>query len=574
MNKGEPGVSYGNAFFDSETGNTIAEGILTTAFIISLEVAVTKVFIRSRQRSVGMMMRREIYQRLSSWRELKDMLSGFDDHKEKIDDKKPKVFLKRLLVPIMCRILLFVAGATVIGMSGQKMEPHGTNTMQDYVLERGEPEDPIEISDGENFCREHLKEEDEPRHTAIVGNLQTCVKRQNDFQRVKIEKEDRPLFEISSFMKCSSNEYWFEIISPKDKAAVEYYSSEIIYGIATFKKVFVEVTYSSYDGYTQTLLPFADRTNEVLDEGSSSPTCDTIRQNWDEKTMDYIYEELKRELNLSSAMDQSFGKIDNSNLGFYYTESAAKFKYDGNEDDVVNALTDVLLNQFKLKELGNTKLYSFDPRTGSYGTEKGKGPRVYQKNKVAQWIWVVGIFGLSLISYLFSRTNIEDPEFYLYRAFLEANSMDPKLGPLAQPLDKNNDIFYFGSFKREGGLFSRFRRVMNKYSPLNRIDCETIATSPSSSISPSSSKENDNNRKSGGILAILAPSTSSEDSSKKKKQKEAKDKKQKKESKEKNVDQMHGISHFLFDTVMMKEEEEEVIEPLNFCGVDLGCFKV
>lgn len=72
---------------------------------------------------------------------------------------------------------------------------------------------------------------------------------------------------------------------------------------------------------------------------------------------------------------------------------------------------------------------------------------------------IVCIIVLCLISYIVGKIHVEDPEFYLYRAFLEANSMDARLGPLSQPLKPSTDVFYFGSFEKEG-LFSRFRCKM------------------------------------------------------------------------------------------------------------------
>jgi hypothetical protein len=128
---------------------------------------------------------------------------------------------------------------------------------------------------------------------------------------------------------------------------------------------------------------------------------------------------------------------------------------------------------------------------------------------------IVCIIVLCLISYIVGKIHVEDPEFYLYRAFLEANSMDARLGPLSQPLKPSTDVFYSGSFEKEG-LFCRFRRKMLQYSPLvnnmkkDKMDYEQVnnttpATSPSSSNGGSSPQENK-----GGLFAILTSGTSSE----------------------------------------------------------------
>eukprot|EP01083_Nonionella_stella_P070071 187265_1 len=95
----------------------------------------------------------------------------------------------------------------------------------------------------------------------------TCIKTQTDSKRRTTEDNDNDnaknndknnnnnnsddqgqWFEIDAYMKCSTNEFWFEIMS--NQFETDPYSLE---GAAAFQNVFVEITYSSYDGIHQLL---------------------------------------------------------------------------------------------------------------------------------------------------------------------------------------------------------------------------------------------------------------------------------------------------------------------------------
>ena len=69
--------------------------------------------------------------------------------------------------------------------------------------------------------------------------------------------------------------------------------------------------------------------------------------------------------------------------------------------------------------------------------------------------------------------------------------MDPKLGPLAQPIDKENDVFYFGKWKKNGtgGLFSRFRTFVDNYYQDKKDNFSTPASSPTSSAGSNKSPQ-------------------------------------------------------------------------------------
>ncbi len=539
------GVSYANAFFDGDFSNKICEGVLTALFLMALQVTVNKIFFRSKKRSVAMMMRREVYQRLTGWREIKDMLTGYDDHKDKErlsneNETKPQIHPKRLIIPVVCHTLLFLTQAIILVLSGQYLEPHGKATMTDYHLQPGEP-----VNKPKNFCREHLTDE---RHTRISGSLTTCVKIQTDSKIFTFDEQmgDDGWF-LSAYMKCYTNEFWFEIIRNK--------KTKTIYGSPTSEataltKVFVEITYSSYDGYTQTLLPFSNGPKVIPNEATLEPLFDT-QAAWNETSIHYIYDQLA--LNLSLSEENTISKFgDLVKFESLYKMEGAKIKLGGDHIDgegkaIGNALANVILNKMELVQLNDIKMYSFDPRTGLYMEEKGDGPRLYEKNIVAQWIYVVAIIVLSIIAFIVSKIQNEDPEFYLYRAFLEANNMNPKLGPLAQPLDKNNDVFFFGSIK-EGGLFARFTQMVNQYYP-KRKENISPGTSPSSSKGSESPKE--------GIFTRLLPEENRQ--------------------KEKNTTAITNLfpeaKTESCENQKKKDEKDDFVLPM-FCGADLGCFKV
>ena len=217
-------VSRANAFLDGDFPNKIVEGILTSAFIMALQVTVTKIFFRSKLRSIDMMMRREIYQRISSFREIKDMLTGYDDHKEKIHDNRPKVHPARLFIPFLCHILLFIAQVCILVTSGQ-IADSGNMAMSDYKLVPLQELDVAfptgEIDADNKACRQHLIGK---RHTLLSGALQTCVRIQTDSERRDLPDAER-YFDLKAVMKCYTNEFWFEIKSNK------YVSVSLVYTI-------------------------------------------------------------------------------------------------------------------------------------------------------------------------------------------------------------------------------------------------------------------------------------------------------------------------------------------------------
>ena len=185
--------------------------------------------------------------------------------------------------------------------------------------------------------------------------------------------------------------------------------------------------------------------------------------------------------------------------------------------------------------------------------KKGNGPRLYQKNIVSQWIWVVFIAGFALLSLIFLFIYIEDPDFYLYKAFLEANKMDPKLGPLAQPiLSKEDDVFYFGSMKNQGGLFSGFRQIKEMMAKLTYTNSDTTEKEKSPFISKITASKSDETARTEKIPFMAKLPFSKSDEAKNEKEKKSKEKKKNKEKDE-------------------EPDEEEDWVPM-MCGAKLGCF--
>lgn len=109
----------------------------------------------------------------------------------------------------------------------------------------------------------------------------------------------------------------------------------------------------------------------------------------------------------------------------------ASFRWNGGHDTIYRSLNDTILEDFKLEPQPNLPLISFDTRRGLYGPEQGGGAKLLQSNLVSNLVWVLLIVGLAAVAVVFDRINTIDPEFLLFRAFAEVNSMDCVSGPLA-----------------------------------------------------------------------------------------------------------------------------------------------
>lgn len=434
-------VRFSNAFADSDMWNSIIGGFLSLGCIIALETAGTKMFMKSKRRSMKVMFRREIYSRLNSGGSVKDLLSGndlTDGELNRSEFKRKKVYLNRLIVPVLCRLVLLAAEITVIVLSGQTNVPQGKGTMYNHILTQvtGSSTDK---KDTKGLCREYLEEK---RHVATSGSLTTCARIKPVGQPYFDENGEPSYFSLTPEIDCLQNEISFKIEYNKNVGIV--------------RKVFVEVTYSSYDGRIQTIFPF----------GSGSGICGPISIN----DLDYIYDQLVSifDVPIRDQIKRFENKWEEKKFGDYshsqYSMNAASIKIERGGVDkqgqaVAEALANIFLTRFTLKKT-DEPIYGFDRQKGEYGNEVGEGPRLYQKNIVDQWVWLLITFVFAILAFIFDRINKEDPEFYLFRAFMAVNSMDPIAGPLAQDLDEKKDEYFFGRFKDESGWFtSVFKNV-------------------------------------------------------------------------------------------------------------------
>ena len=162
-------------------------------------------------------------------------------------------------------------------------------------------------------------------------------------------------------------------------------------------------------------------------------------------TLNQIYERLAFALGVSEEDQiQNFTLIPP--IGNDVRRIEAKFRnndaYDFDQDVMVDALNSIILNQFKL-EFTDQDLVAFDPRSRQYGPERGDGRFVFQQNMVPWWVWLLLTVVLGFIAFVFDRINVEDPDFYLFRAFALVTGNDGVAGPLALPESE----FEFGKFQ-------------------------------------------------------------------------------------------------------------------------------
>lgn len=206
-------VTFGNTFIASDAGNGIVVGILTLAMLISLESAVRNVVFKSKKTNTDMILRMEIFERLSGFRLLRKLLSGLDfveadlfgkheqrdgliarlmgyfpkkvnndcnDNEETNDVAvnnvatgaceltHRKIHPRRLILPAFCRVLLLIAEIAVIALSGQKLVPDGNGRQNIYLLA---PNDGSPIS----LSRSCTVELPKVRGEQATGILETCT---------------------------------------------------------------------------------------------------------------------------------------------------------------------------------------------------------------------------------------------------------------------------------------------------------------------------------------------------------------------------------------------------------------
>jgi hypothetical protein len=231
----------------------------------------------------------------------------------------------------------------------------------------------------------------------------------------------------------------------------DYLSNQLTFSVVTEegsngdnRELSVTRTYQSHDGVAQTLLPFDD-----VPEGSSGPGNDILgKENLRIGILNDIYNRLVERLEvLEGEAGQTFN-FSGGNLSGIDEGSLihnARFLWRGNQSRILDALNATILQDFKLEPQPGMPLISFDERRGLYGPEQGEGSKELKFNTVPNWVWVFLIFVLATVAMIYDRINIHDPEFFLFRAFVEVNSMDCVAGPLAL----ENMEFRFANFQSE-----------------------------------------------------------------------------------------------------------------------------
>ena len=86
---------------------------------------------------------------------------------------------------------------------------------------------------------------------------------------------------------------------------------------------------------------------------------------------------------------------------------------------------------------------------------------------VPWWVWLLLTVGLGFIAFVFDWINVEDPDFYLFRAFALVTGNDGIAGPLALPESE----FEFGKFQSSGKVgHMGFRLPREEHSLFTRVD--------------------------------------------------------------------------------------------------------
>ena len=259
--------------------------------IICLESAVTKAIFKSKGKmTTEIIFRREIFSRLSGIRAVREMLSGQDftkadffiknqdatargtaTHHEKTEDEincaseldgeppavvesqeglapqhdssenkdkgqsaklknnESTIHVRRLILPVICRVLLLIIEIAVIGLSGQTLQADGNGHQPYYYL--------VGTTTSPALSRGCTVEFDTVRGEQSTGSLETCTS---------------TVFRGSSSATIDTADITF---------ARNYLDNSITFLIATSEEtsdkphLSVTSTYRSYDGFVQSLMP-------------------------------------------------------------------------------------------------------------------------------------------------------------------------------------------------------------------------------------------------------------------------------------------------------------------------------
>jgi hypothetical protein len=292
---------------------------------------------------------------------------------------------------------------TVLVLSGQRLEADGNGMQQAYFLVPSDNNSVVVLNN--NGCRNEL---DEVRSEAVSGVLETCT---------------------AILGNPASSAVRGQVSLTFDR---QYLTNELIFSVSAEDgngRLSVTSTYQSYDGFTQTLLPFDDIPEGFNGTGTALSSVARFRL----ELLNDIYERLVQKLGVPEAdQTENFPEGRASGIGEGNKYFAASFEGTFGQVRVINdTLSNIILGSFTLESQLDKKLVSFEVKRGLYGPERGGGAKLRQSNIVANWVWLLLIFLLATVAFIFDRINDVDANFFLFQAFVEVNKMDCIAGPLA-----------------------------------------------------------------------------------------------------------------------------------------------
>lgn len=428
-------VSIYNMFLEGETRNDLVTGILTLGVLVALETAVEKMFFKSREMNTKVVLRKEIFARLSGFRSIKELLSGVDykekrrgGGKEEQDDtqepsasagepvnvtatgrrlaaqpKSRSYHSSRLLIPSIVRFLLLCAELAVIALGGQRLVSDGNGLQPAYAL----VERPLNGSSTLHFtrqgCTSHLSE---VRSEQASGHLQMCV---------RPERLNVCQYSIDHCVLRLERDYL------RNTAEFKIFTNDS----CQKRLLSLTTTYQSHDGFSQTLMPLDDMPTGLTGtyEGANA-TCTMgvtkncfLAQPEQERTirvdtLNLILDKLLQRLGVPDDdrmrnFGEGQGAFRREGIGLLLMN--ATFRWTGTHDQVLTALNTTLLRDFELKPAASgDPMISFDQSAGLYGPELGDGAKVRQFNLVPSIVWAVMIVGLAVVAIVFDRINTID----------------------------------------------------------------------------------------------------------------------------------------------------------------------
>jgi len=368
-------VSRSNRFVESEEGNAIVVGILSMAMLVALEAAVTKVHFKSRTKSTDMIFRKEIFARLSSFRSLWELLSGFDFRKKELflhnnqdgfdgELQKRTIHPRRLIMPLVCRVLLLTVEITVLVLSGQRLVSDGGLQQNAYTLIPADSSSPFTL---DRRCRNDLHR---VRAEVASGVLETCtsIVRKEGFSQIR----DGAVLSVDR--RYLTNTITFSVVTAGSTSGEN-------------RALSVSSKYRSYDGFEQTLTPFDDMPAGDSGRGHELSSDPTIGSRFRLETLNQIYDILVAELMVpEDNQTENFPEGREAGLGIGNRYYEASFAGEFDQDHIIDVLSNIILQKFTLAPQHDKKLVSFDEKLGLDGPEMGAGAKLRASNVVPNWV--------------------------------------------------------------------------------------------------------------------------------------------------------------------------------------------